>query len=123
MSNSWYFSITGNNNPNMIPCAMCILVQDMAANPEVSGVFYGFKRHGTGFGIEGYILFLNDKDETEVKLLFPNFGIRIFDHDNDTNRFHSFVRHTSIFTKWGMSLDESTFTFAIQWHNHELDQV
>ena len=123
MSNSWYFSITDNNNPNVIPHAMRILDQDMAANHEVSGLFYGFKRHGRGFGIEGYVLFENDKNEAEVGRLLPGMFIRIFNHDNDANRFRAFVCRTAIYTKWGMRAEEDNFTFEIQNHYHELEEV
>ena len=107
----------------MIPFAMCILDQDMAANSEVSGIFYGFKRHGGGFGIEGFVLFNDDKDDNEVGRLLPGMVIRIFNHDNDANRFCAFVCRTAIFTKWGMVVDESTFPFEIEWFYHELNQV
>ena len=95
----------------------------MSANPEVSGIFYGFKRHGGGFGIEGFVLFLDDINENDVGMLLPEFVIRIFNHDNDANRFLAFVRHTAIFTKWGLIVDEDTFPFEIDWFYHELNQV
>ena len=108
----------------MISCAMCILDQDMAANPEISGIYYGFKCHGGGFGIEGFVLFNDDKDEAEVGRLLPGMVIRIFHHNNDANHFCAFVHCTAIFTKWGnMVVDDSAFTFEIHWHYHELNQV
>ena len=122
MSNSWYFAINSNDNPNMVPHAMHILDQEMGSHPEVSGIFYGFKHHGSGFGIEGFILFLDGKDENKIRRLLPGFGIRVFNHDNDANHFRAFVCRTSIFTKWGLAVNETSFTFEIQWQYHELEE-
>ena len=102
---------------------MRILDQDMAANPEVSDIFYGFKRHGGGFGIEGFVLFVDDKNENDVSRLLPEFVIRIFNHDNDANRFRAFVHRTAIFTKWGMDGNDDTFPVEIEWFYHELNEV
>ena len=68
---------------NMVPHAMHILDQDLAANPEENEILYGFKQHGKCFGIEEFILFLDDKDENEVRRFLPGFGIKVFNHDND----------------------------------------
>ena len=107
----------------MIPRIMHILDQEMLSNPEVNGIFYGFKCHGGSFGIEGFVLFLDDKHENTVRMLLPGLIIRVFNHDNDANRFRAFVCRTSIFSKWGMAVNENTFTYEIQWHYNELDQV
>ena len=54
-SRFWYYSITDDENPNMIPQAMRILDQDATHADSVSKIFYGFRHHGGGFAIERYI--------------------------------------------------------------------
>ena len=123
MSNSWYFSIHSNDNPNMVPYTMRILDEDMATNSEVNEIFYGFKRHGGGFGIEGFILFVDEKEESEVGGLIPGFTLMPFNYDIDADHFGSFVRRTSIFTKWGVARDGTITALETQWHYHELEEV
>ena len=114
MSISWYFCISNNDNPNMVPHALCILDEDMAANIEVSELFYGFKSHGEGFAIEGYVLFPHAKDETEVGRLLPGFNYVPFNIDNDAVHFSRFICHTFIFTKWGVAVDETLITSEVK---------
>ena len=73
MANSkfWYFSISDNEDPDLIPQAMKILDEQATAADNVSEIFYGFRCHGGGFGIEGYITFAVDKGLNIVHDLLP----------------------------------------------------
>ena len=77
-SKFWYFSIDDHDDPNMIPQAMLILDEDATKTDHVNEIFYGFRRHGGGFGIEGYILFTMEKDLNFVEELLPIFALRTF---------------------------------------------
>ena len=106
----------------MVSCAMHILDEDMAANSEVSELFYGFKCHGKGFAIEGYVLFPYANDETEVGRLLPGLNFVPFDNDNDSVYTSRFVCCSFIFTKWGVAVDETLITFEVEWHYQEAQQ-
>ena len=85
MANSefWYFSISNNEDPDLIPQAMKILNEQATTADKVNEIFYGFRRHGRGFGIEGYITFTVEKDLNNIHELLPIFVLRIFNVHND----------------------------------------
>ena len=119
-SRFWYFSITDNEDSNIILQTMRILDQDATHADHVNKIFYGFRHHGGGFAIEGYITFKVKKDLNFVHGLLTIFGLNTINAINDGICFHSFLICHSIFTKGGQAWDEDIITLDVEWHYNEL---
>jgi len=119
-STHWYFSIDDSEDPNMIPQALRILDEDATHADQVSEMFYGFRRHGGGFGIEGYIAFEVEKELSFVQELLPIFALTTFNFIAQGIRFRNFLLRRSIFIKYGQAWDEDIIVLEVDWRYHEL---
>ena len=124
----WQFFITSHDDPSNIPRGFRLIDQYLVErNNGINETFYGFRVHGNGFAIDGYIKFLMGMDKEDVGVLMPGFQLLPFPHyDRDWKLVQTYIKDQSIFTKWRAGITGLTPTILneVEWQymeHHELN--
>ena len=104
VSKAWYFCSYDNHDPNDIPIGSRTMDETMMNTNQVSECYYGFMRKSGDdrrFGIEGYVIFLQDKSVAQVREILPRFLVKRFNPSSFRIAVQDYLRRKSIFTKHG----------------------
>ena len=122
MSSLWHFSITNNDDTSNLDEATEILDVVMAYHSRANEIFYGFRQHGEGFTIEGFVDFGVDMVENEVQDLLPGFEVRMLAFIHDAICLCDELCHNCIYTKHGVAWDHDYIEFVVDQHDNNLDE-
>jgi len=117
MANFYYFHFSNNNVDNDAG-AMLTLDYDLANHAGVSEIFYGYRRHGEGFIIEGMVQFGVEMGDNEVHQVLHGFEVRRYSFSLDAYTMIHCVTAISLFTKRGTSWDYDYVHLRVEW-NHQ----
>ena len=116
MTNHFYFCYSNNDEANNAAGAMMTLDYNLATHVGVSEIFYGYRRHGDSFIIEGMVHFAVDIADNEIHHLLHGFEVRRYDFIQDVYTLIGRVTAISLFTKHGNSWDYGW----VQFHHQNL---
>ena len=119
-NNHFYFCITNNDEAINAAGAMGILDFDAATHDGVSELFYGFRHHGRGYTIEGYVAFGVNVGDDEVQHLLHGFEVRRYNFSHHAYVLHGHVTEISLFTKHGVSWDYDYVNLVFEWHHQNM---
>ena len=121
MTNHFYFHFSSNDVDDDAG-AMLTLDYDLATHAGVSEIFYGYRRNGEGFIIEGMVYFGVDVGDNEVHQLLHGFEVRRYEWSHHAHETVRCVTAISLFTKFGTAWDYDYVHLHIDWnHQNMLD--
>ena len=121
MTSFWRFSFTNNDDTSNVDEATEILDVVMAHHSRTNEIFYGFRCHGEGFTIEGFVDFGVDINENEVQDLLPGFEGRMIAHFHDAICLGEELCHNCIYTKHSVAWEHDYIEFVVDQHDNNLD--
>ena len=114
--------MTNNDDTSNVEEAMKILDVDVANHGRASEMFYGFRWHGAGFTIEGYVGFGVEMSENEVQDILPGFEVRRFAFVNQAYLSHDELHCNCIFTIHGVAWNHDYIELFAGNHDNDLDE-
>ena len=120
--NTFLHFLTNNDDTSNVDEATGILDVVMAYHGRASEIFYGFRRHGEGFTIEGFADFGVEMNEDYVKDHLPGYEVRTFAFNHNAFCLYDELCLKCIYTKHGNAWEEDFVNLVIEWH-HPDDKV
>jgi len=118
MNNLWHFSITNNDDTSNLDEATEILDVVMAYHSRANEIFYGFRQHGEGFTIEGFVDYGEQMNEDYVQDHLPGSEVSMIAHFHDAVCLQDEVRCNCIFTKHGVAWEYDYIELVIEQHDN-----